>query len=162
MIKSCNKFLLAISVMSGTCSVYAASSPTDVTSQSADIVFSSPSTTTIKLTPIKGLVAGQHALNDVFANLAVSTTNGNVAFRWTPNIGTVDSSGNLTLSGRNNNKNHITLAASSSGDNTFTLGTDGWFVGNAPSLSANIVDSQDGTIAADTYTLSMDAASWVS
>lgn len=144
-----------------------AGQPSGVVTATGDVSFTSPSSVSLSVTPVSGLVAGAVAANTKVATGAASATDPQkIAYRWTP--GTGDISGGsiknlIKIKGKNDPANIISLKLNS--DAGFSVdGGNGWIVPLKPTKSENltVITPAAETVNADTYVVSIDAAEWVS
>lgn len=140
-------------------SVFAAA--TDIQTQTADVTFTVPAILHFDLFGTS-LVAGNHTAGRVVGHGQITASGAdNVAFRWTPGVG--ESAPGMGV-------DHRVIAGNSSSGNTLGLVIqhddivveDDWLVPSTPTTdtSFSVALSEDQTVPADTYTISIDAAIW--
>lgn len=136
----------------------------DIKTATADITFSSTSTITHTLTPVKDLVAGKVADKTTVANGSVTGADANnyVALRFTANTAEdIDPMlGNFaTLVGKNkDNKLQLALTPAVGSDyKAVQVDNVAWMALEKGQNAYKLVVNKEQTIAADTYTASIDA-----
>lgn len=133
-----------------------------VNTGTAEVVFSQAGLAAISVTPSGPLVAGVHDALAV-ATAVATATGGTAAYRWTPAAGEMPGSDPTVhaLTGRNNPLNQLTLQAVS--DASVSDRYPDWLVARngAGSLAIDIRTTPGPqTVAADVWTVSLDAAVW--
>lgn len=139
----------------------------DVTTQTADVIFASTGTATVSLTAKTGLTAASYKAGTVIATGTATASAGTIAYRWSPGYGTVSQADSLSkiikIAGAGNEKNFLYLSLTGN-SSAYTDGGDGWIVPTSGSnisvqnLTASI--AQDEVVSPDTYWLSVDAVVW--
>lgn len=143
----------------------------DVTTQTAEIIFAATGTATISLTAKSGLIAGSYSQGQSIATGTATASAGSVSYRWTPGTGTVSDTGDgvdslITVKGTDDTSHTVTLNLISSGTGTeggMIDGGSGWIVPKTQGTKNISLDVQNYTTAIiqpDTYILSIDAAVW--
>lgn len=128
----------------------------------ADVVFRETGVATITVTPVGALQSGVHNAR-VIANATASATGGPVAYRWSP-AGSVkhnDFDNQRTLIGKMSESNRLNVITVANA--TASEAYPGWYAANVASTSLDITvmtASENQTVAADTYVVSLDAAVW--
>lgn len=139
-----------------------------IATDTQDLVISSTDTASISITPVTGLMAQYYTSGTKVADVAVSATNGTVAFRWTPTSGVVDSKGNrITVAGKSTGETHDVWFAeqirygASANLTKSASNPEWWYADGVKSFTTNVTLASNQTLSADSYPLSMDAAIWV-
>lgn len=137
----------------------------DVTHMSGNAVFGTVGTASISITPKTGLAAGTWAYTDgPVATGTASVTNGIVAMRWTPGVGSTngpDSSRHAIAGDTTNASVPFIVVSENSTLYTNTASDAGYFYDPAvkgSTMNFNIlVDGLNVAIPPDTYVVSLDA-----
>ncbi|MGQ8704360.1 AfaD family invasin [Serratia marcescens] len=162
MVRKFNKAALALMVLAGSAGMASAAGPVGgINTQSVDLVFGAAATVTNTLTAMTGLTAGDTQDNTKLAEGQVATGDGSpqvMAIRFTPTVGEAGTSAERrVLSGNTAAENKLNVKLDTQ---SLTAGVDGWFVQNPANALLSYQVSSDGvqTVAADTYTVSVDAS----
>lgn len=138
----------------------------DVTTQTADVIFASTGTATVSLTAKTGLTAASYKAGTVIATGTATASAGTIAYRWTPGYGTVSKADSISkiikIAGMGNEKNFLYLSLKGN-SSAYTDGGDGWIVPTGSSISVQNLTAaiaQDEVVSPDTYMLSVDAVVW--
>lgn len=141
----------------------------DPVSRSVDLVFRENPELMFRLTPRPDLEAGVNVDNRPVAFFSISAKSPmNLGIRWTPNSGIIqkDNFFNIKIPGKNNPKNQIKLGITGyHGMTGYEMGGDHWaFLSEGPVkvFTGIITIEGDQSVTADTYTISLDAAAFVS
>lgn len=141
----------------------------EITTATADIVFASSGTSTIKITPVENLMSDKHARGTKFADVAMTSTAGTLAYRWTP--GTFDKieansdgiKNKVTISGTGNKDNKLSLYVDTANTQTdASKGAEGWIVTKSQTtdFSTTVVNDVEKVVSPDTYVISLDSVVW--
>jgi len=162
-----NKSYLAIILFTAT-PVLAQDSPEpigEVITKSVDLTFRKPVKITFELKPEKHLTAGYVRGATPLASFHISTSIPyQVGIRFTPGIGPIGVAAPiLTVSGKDNPKNilKVMMVAAEFKNSSYS---NGWMVTNSKVnvLNGRLQMNGDQNVAADTYTISMDASAFIS
>lgn len=134
----------------------------DIITQSTELVFRQRSQLKIQLIPEKDLLAGlnNHGKQVAIFNVT-STLPVRLGIRWTPDTGDITQF-KIKVHGKNNLNNLLQISIAWWGhDYVFD---DGWYITRDPEqrFNGSIKIYEDQKIAADTYTISMDASAFIS
>ncbi|WP_431295606.1 hypothetical protein [Rahnella sp. PAMC 25559] len=155
-------------LVAGTVSGAQAALVSGVATGTGDVVFDQSSTASMVVTPKTGLPAGVTTAGTEIATAVASILTGGsaatyVAYRWTPTASVMVGTDALTrtISGKANLSNK--LEVTSTAPATLDSAGLGWYVANAANIPLNISvkTTTQQTVAADTFTVSLDAAVWV-
>ncbi|HGM5835949.1 TPA: hypothetical protein ACKP36_004396 [Serratia marcescens] len=154
--------IAAAMVLLGSVGAHAAVDPATMTTQSQPLVFTAPSdSVSLEINPVSDLKAGAYTTKTKVASIVVTPKKATdtVALRFSQAIGVEGTYPNTRVyNGLNaDNKLEVMFTVNNLND----LKTEGWY----DSKAAGVVNEDmeiygDQTIAADTYTVSMDAAIW--
>ena len=153
---------LLLTLLGGGISTVLAVPVSRVNTGTADVVFSQTGEATISVAPVGSLVAGVHDALRV-ASATATATGGTAAYRWTPTVGEMPGSDPTVrvLVGRNDHFNKLILQTVS--DAEVSDRYPDWLVARngAGTLAINIRTMPGPqTVAADVWTVSLDAAVW--
>lgn len=162
--KVAKKLIIAstLSMMAASC--YAGSiDKNTIDSVSADVSFSTPGKINAQLTPVKGLMAGNHPADDVIAVLSVSGSSKQYAvtgdYSKPETVGT--SSDTWKVAGKNGNVISVTFGgAGCASKSSFTdSASHKWWVYNmADKINVKLSSAQD--VKADTYPVTLNVAAY--
>lgn len=137
----------------------------ETVTRSVDLVFAEQVKVDFQLIPEKNLKAGKYLTNAQVASIKITTTPvSRIGARFTPGTGARLNIGQIELTGKNDPAHKITLyMPPSPGTNFISKANGEWMVTkNKTNLDWFVRIYGDQNIAADTYTLSMDAAAFIS
>ena len=149
-------------LMAGGMGAAVAAPVSTVVTGTGDVVFTETAQASISVTPVSVLEAGEKT-NLVVANAVANATAGNIAFRWTPDASIQTNTPlDRRISGKSDaaNKLNVTTIATATQSPSYP----DWYVANNSSNTLNIEIRTTPTpqiVAADTYTVSLDAAVWM-
>lgn len=167
------KTLIAISIFTGSVGLANAGIvPNSQNTQKADLNFAVTGSTRLTITPMTNLKAGAIPDQRIFARYNILAGSGATSYfvvRWTPGTGTLASGKRqyaASFQGKNT-ANILKVRFSNIYEDNKVPGTGDWYrTQDSQAQQNSAYDGEiwsDGsqTIAADTYTISMDAAAWV-
>lgn len=163
MVRKFTKVSLALIVLASSVGYANAATSGDPVTKTLDLTFEGTGTTIMDLQPnTANLSAGGHADGTVYANGTMSSPDAptaQMAVRFTPGVGQkIDSTSvyRWRYTGANGNilNVHLSVADMAGSDNS------GWILGpaNQPNGTFTVEQYQNGTVAPDTYTISIDGA----
>lgn len=139
----------------------------DPVTRSADLVFRENAGLDFQLTPKQDLQAGLNNADKSVATYKITAKSPmTLGIRWTPGSGLLDKSNAtiLVISGKNSTKNQLRLHISKYSYINVIQNDDNWATTVRPEkeLAGHINIDGEQSVTADTYTISLDAAAFVS
>lgn len=134
-----------------------------ILTQSADLVFKQDSKLNFQLSPVQDLQAGTYERHKRVANFNITSSPPvRIGVRWTPGIGEIKNP-KVKINGKNNPKNFLKLSFSWDKNYEYDY-KNAWFITHNPeeSFGGSLIIYEKQRVAADTYTVSMDATAFVS
>ncbi|WP_182057740.1 hypothetical protein [Pantoea sp. ME81] len=135
----------------------------DTVTRSVDLVFAEKVKVDFKLIPERNLKAGNTLSNTKVASLKITATPASrIGVRFTPNTGERMNAGQYRLGGKNDPHHKISLYMPPLPGAIYVAKGD-WIVSkDKAAIDWEIKTHSEQNIAADTYTLSMDAVAFIS
>lgn len=133
-----------------------------VTTATADVTVAAPMPPVqLNITPTSNLIAKMYPTESVIAQATLTSSGGTSAIQWTSSVGTQGSAaGARTIVGKNNNSHKLALKLSLPTENWSDV-DDGWFkTTKTGGLAIKVLTDGEQNIAADTYTISLDAGTY--
>ncbi|HBA9569148.1 TPA: Saf-pilin pilus formation protein SafA [Escherichia coli] len=162
--KIAKKLIIASTLSMIAASCYAGSLVNNTnTSVSADVTFSTPGQLNARLTPVNGLVSGQHSVGDVIASLSVSGSTKQYAVTGDyskPEVVGSDSDV-WDVIGKNGNKIKVTFGGAgcvNKGSLTDAASHKWWVYNISDKINVKLASTQD--VKADTYPVTLNIAAY--